>query len=385
MADHIPFINSQKDAALAKDYYADSAYFRLSLELISQKPATRPNGKIWIDAGVDGFAQPNPNPQWKAFAHRFASATSFSENICTPNKQTVDSFVRSVLDACVKHSPEWISVPQLPYSRDTSRNKTNRMLAAATAEWRKTASFRGVLILPIILTHQEQTKNRTHWKHSVDLATTCFERSGAQGYWIADQDLSDQAGTGSFESRRFPGLIGFCEDVKKKATPAISVAGPFWGLNILLWARGIVEHPAIGVGNAYRYNIAGGRQMQATTRVALEPLLRWVTLSAQLRNWLQQSVARIPPSEPAHRAFNDLVTEYDRLQIDDRARRQIARFYKKWFDGLAHVPPQGRPLELYQALSAAYVLGKSLTELPNTEGSARRPEKIARQLMVNCL
>ena len=386
MADYIPFVNSQKDTAFAKDYYSDAAVVRVSLELLKAKSVPRSTTKLWVDAGIDGFVQSDPNPQWKAFADGFVGAAAFKRSLESPTKQTIDSLVHSALDACLANSPDWISVPQLPYSRDTSRNKTNRMLAGAAEGWRHKRGFRGIFILPIILSHQEQTTNRTHWKPRVELAKTCFERSGSDAYWVTDHDLFDQAGTGTFESKRFPGLIGFCEDLRKTIAEARpSVAGPFWGLNVLLWARGIVQYPAIGLGNAYRYNVAGGRQQQAAVRVALEPLRRWATLSPQLRSWLEQVTTKIPVTESSHHAFAELLTDFDRLHIDDRGRRQIAKFYKRWFDSLAAVPQHGRPLALYQDLSAAYVLGKSLPDLPKTEGSARRPEKIARQLMVNCL
>jgi len=33
-------------------------------------------------------------------------------------------------------------------------------------------------------------------------------------------------------------------------TEAISVGGPYWGLNLVLWPR-MIKHPAIGLGNNF--------------------------------------------------------------------------------------------------------------------------------------
>jgi hypothetical protein len=385
MADHVPFVNTTKDVTFAREYYADSEICRVSLELLN-KGGMRPAGKLWIDAGIDGFAQNDPNPQWRAFVDTLDGADTFAQDCLNPAKAVVDSLVNSVMDACQRERPHWISVPQLPYSRDSSRNKVNRLLAASAGAWKQKRNFQGVLILPVILSHQEQTKNRTEWRPRIDLAKSCFERANASGYWVTDCDLSDQAGIGTFESKRFPGIVGFCEDLRAAlGDGGPSIAGPFWGLNMLLWAKGLARYPAIGLGNAYRYNLPGGRQMQGSLRVALPPLRRWAVISPQLRTWLNQAVVKTPPAESVHAQFQSLLSDFERLQIADRARRQIAKFYKGWFDSIAGTPPHGRPLALYQDLSAAYVLGKSLPDLPKKEGSARRPERIARQLMVNCL
>ena len=68
----------------------------------------------------------------------------------------------------------------------------------------------------------------------------------------------------------------------------------------------------------------------------------------------------------------------------DAAIEKLAVFYKYWFDGIANVPKAGRSMALFQDLSAAYALGKSLPPLDD-ERSARRPEAVAEMLMLSCL
>jgi hypothetical protein len=52
----------------------------------------------------------------------------------------------------------------------------------------------------------------------------------------------------TFDSIRFPALIKFHQEINASLPrEAVSVAGPYWGLNLVLWAKGIVKHPAIGI------------------------------------------------------------------------------------------------------------------------------------------
>ena len=73
---------------------------------------------------------------------------------------------------------------------------------------------------------------------------------------------------------------------------------------------------------------------------------------------------------------------------EDQARAQVAEFYKRWLGSLESVSPSGRSFALYQDLSNAYVLGRrfpGLPDLPDDEKTARRPERVAEQLMLQCL
>ena len=86
--------------------------------------------------------------------------------------------------------------------------------------------------------------------------------------------------------------------------------------------------------------------------------------------------------------MSDFVTiekDFSKLQTSANGKMQIAKFYKSWFDKFSSLPYAGRALALYQDLSSSYVLGKTLKNLPKEEGTARRPERVAQQLMMNCL
>jgi hypothetical protein len=83
--------------------------------------------------------------------------------------------------------------------------------------------------------------------------------------------------------------------------------------------------------------------------------------------------------------LQNIEKEFSKLQVQANARVQVATFYKSWFQKFASLPPSGRALALYQDLSSAYVLGNTLEKLPEEEKTARKPERVAQQLMLNCL
>jgi hypothetical protein len=194
----------------------------------------------------------------------------------------------------------------------------------------------------------------------------------------------DQDGSRTLERTRFPGLISFHEElIASLQGTTFVVGGPYWGLNLVLWSKGLIHYPAVGLGNRYQYHLAGGHLLQGKSRIALDPLKRLVVVNRDLEQWLSGALKKMPPSDPAYIWFAALLARFPVL-LRGNNRKQIAATYKKWIDSLASVPSAGRSLTLYQQLSSSYVLGKSLPDLPE-KGTARRPERVAQQLMLVCL
>lgn len=388
MACHIPFAYNTTDAKLVRTVFHDSEITRLSLENAPRTvPGLGDGMGLWMDGAVDGFDKwPHVNENWARHIKRFTGWQSIGDPSFqgSPKPNTVEQFVREVLDECLRIAPKatWVSVPQLPMAEGSSRNKINRAFADATAAWRSYKKYRGKLILPIILTHQKQANLKTDRNPRIKLAAQCFERAGANGYWVVETSLSDQTGAGTFTSTRFPGLICFHQELAQELkTDGPVIAGPYWGLNLVLWARGLITHPAIGLGVGYQYHVPGGTPKQAKKRIALPPLRRWATANADLQGWL----SAMPKTDPALKELRDLAIGFSKYNLEDEARVQVARFYKTWFDQIAKIPDSGRALALYQDFSTAYVLGKPLPDLPSDEGTARRPERVAQQFMLQCL
>lgn len=165
-----------------------------------------------------------------------------------------------------------------------------------------------------------------------------------------------------------------------------TICGPYWGLGLVLWARGLVTHFGIGLGSTYRYYSPGaGVPNKAKSRIYVESLRRWISATPGLATWLQNAQAKLPPGTPAHLEFQALAKALPNYFDSEVAKRQITQGYRKWIDKIMASPPNGRSVALYQDLSAAFVTGKMLPDLPDEIGYARRPERVAEQLMLNCL
>jgi len=267
MADHIPFVFGADDSRLLNSFYSDSAIVRLSLQSREKTFENVPQGtSIWIDAGVDGLDKWRPQRTTKSgkettrydaydgYIKQFPGHDQIADNAfqAKPRNDVVKGFVESILDRCCDASPKptWISIPQLPIVSDNSRNKINRLLAENSAEWKRTRKYNGKLILPVIFTHSKQINLKTQRKGA--LVKLCYELAGAQGVWVVDSTLNDQDGSSSLE-KRFQGLINFHQElVAELPFDAIRIAGPYWGLNLILWARGLIHYPSIGLGGAVR-------------------------------------------------------------------------------------------------------------------------------------
>lgn len=386
-ADHIPFINTATDCQLLAQFFSDSSAARISLEGYRKFKAKLPSSvSVWMDSNFDTlehFAEGGKPDQISQFGPP-ASIKAIARGDTT-NKRVVEDVVRELLNKLKAENPAWISIPQLAVIEDSSRNKMNRLLAESTRQWAANQGFRGKLILPIIVTNQRQINKKSDRDPKVKQAQACYELGGAHGFWLVESSLCDQDGAGTFDTIRFPALIKFHQEINSVIPhEAISVAGPYWGLNLVLWAKGLIKHPAVGLGNNFQYHIPGGHLQPGSTRVALPPLKRLAVMNPELKPWLAASLTVIPSGDPAHGQLHYIQRNFDRLQSQE-ARGQIAKFYKEWFERIASIPPAGRALALYQEFSSAYVLGKGLPELPDVEKTARRPERVAQQLMLTCL
>ena len=395
MADHIPFITGEDSGNLVKKVYPDADIVRVPLDRAARFLQFLPaSSKAWLDPCVDGMddletrrSQPNKRNTWfdfmTAFAHfeKIGTASYHAKLVASE----VDAFVEAVMDKCADHRPAWITVPQIPLVTNSERNKINRAMAAATGKWKRSSGFPGRLILPLVFTHQDQINGKTARNPKVQQAERCYHEAQADGFWVVDKSLTDDNGSSTLRNKRFPGIIHLHAELNERISTKIRIAGPYWGLNLVLWARGLVDHPAIGIGSGYQYLLAGhphGRQ--PSTKLALQSLRRRVGIGPQLKTWLDLAIAKLAPSHPARAEFSLIRKNYTVLSEPELAREQVAKFYKQWFDIIAAAPKAGRSMALFQDLSAAYTLGKSLRDLVD-EGTARRPEAVAEPLMLSCL
>jgi hypothetical protein len=394
MADYIPFVTSESGAGLVKSYYADATIVRVPFERAAAFTASLPTGtKLWIDGCVDGMddiesrrSSPGKPNSW----FDCMKTTSNFEAIGdldfqkAPVRATVEAFVYSVMNKCHALKATWITVPQLPATDGTERNKINRALALAAGKWRAVTSFSGRLILPLIVTNQRQINSKTVRNKKVELASRCYQDARADGIWFVDSSLVDDSGSATLRTTRLPGLMAMHEEMNEKISSKIRIAGPYWGANLVLWAKGLVDHPAIGLGSGYQYFLSGrpGGRLP-TVKIALPALRRRVGLVG-LGSWLSTAMGKLGPGHPAFAEFTGIKARLSILSDLGRAKQEVARFYQGWFSAIASAPKAGRSMAMFQDLSAAYALGKALPDLEDA-GTARRPECVAEPLMLSCL
>jgi len=392
MGNYIPFINSQTGRKLVKAHYDNADVARVSLEDCDQLAPLPGSIKLWIDPGVDGFddlearrSRPGRKNSWYEYMKAIYGFDRITDPLFAskPDKKVVGKFVQTLMDLCVVSKPDWITVPQLPIVGNSSRNKINRSLASATGEWKSTHRFAGHLILPIIFTNQKQINGKTERNGKIAQARRCYDDAHADGVWVVDSTLTDESGSKTLRNTRLPAIVAFHQELNSAIASTIRIAGPYWGMNLVLWARGLVDYPAIGVGNSYQYFLSGGTASTPATRLALSPLRRRASV-AQLGTWLNDVLRTLGTAHPAYKNFELIQKQISLLSDPETARTQVAKAYRIWLDLISGTPPTGRSLALYQDLSEAYALGKSLKELKD-EGTARRPESVAEPLMLNCL
>jgi len=388
MADHIPFLTSEEGKSLVEKYYTDSEVVRVSLHRAEDLlPRETFSGRIWLDPSVDGMDELlTRQNSWLDFMTEFPNFRELGDPSRweKPDAAEVYAFVKALLGQCAKFKPAWITVPQIPLSNTSARNKINRVLASATGKWKSTTGYSGRLILPLVFTHQDQVNLKTARNAKVLQAERCYHDAQADGFWAVDKSLADDNGSSTLRNKRFPGLICLHEELNEHITSKIRIAGPYWGMNLVLWARGLVDYPAIGVGAGYRLFLSGGHAKPPTVKLALPSLRRRVVVAPRLRTWLAAAIKGLSPSHPCHSEFSDILNRYTTLSQKDTARRQVAKFYMKWFNSIDAAPKAGRSMALFQDLSAAYALGKALPNLEE-EGTARRPEAVVEPLMLSCL
>lgn len=399
MAAHIPFVNTKKDCQILKKYYKNSHIVRVSLESITKIRSSIPNNiPLWLDPAIDGCEHhlKNKNKPLPPYITNLEGSTIFQNTslIKKPNTEKVQSFVTSIMDQCFTFNPNWISVPLLPLTSDNSRNKINSALADATYKWKVKTKFKGDLILPLIFTNHKQLNNRTSWRPRLDSAAKWYEKSGAKGIWIVDASLSDQKPTATF-TNRLRSLVELHHYLKQLFPKEKIIAGPYWAMNLILWAKSLCNYPAINLGTSYQYYLPGDEfRRKGKSRIAVPPLKRWVVFSPELRDWLDKVLNVLDSQDAAfkhmaivkdevEREFIELGQRYDPYN-EELNREQIVDFYKQWLDRIEKTPQVGQQLVLYQDFSSAFVLGKQLPDLPSSE-TPRRPEKVAEYLMLSCL
>jgi len=390
----IPFVQGRSDCKSLSESYSDSQFARVWLgDVAKLRPQIPSHIPLWIDPGIDGLTGFR-NPEWVAHIESFSKGGELLDDSgalsSSPRMRAIsESFIPSLLEATTEHAPTWISVPQLAHANDASSNKANKELSKATGDWLKTSDFSGKLILPVIITSKVQLDSKPSRDNKIKAVLDSIQNSGSHGIWVVDSSIRDADGKESYARDRFPNIIKFHEELQshsKFPNGQIRIAGPYWAMNLVLWARGLVDHPAISLGSGFRYYLSGGRPGPSNHRVALSALRMLIECPPETHSWLTTATEELPSTDPAKNEFAALRDDFQTYVTDLKAcRKQINAEYRKWIDLIESMPSQGRAVGLYQDLSSAYVRGTNLSPLPKDKNRSNKPGQVAMNFMMNCL
>lgn len=386
----VPFLRSNSDEAHYSSFYADAPFVRVNLYNKTLLGKLSSKQKLWLDIGLDGIANAYPfdkESDWSLYLHRHGDLSCLVDPtfLARPTRDKIEGPITAFLQDAAKHSPAFLSVPQLPHEDGVKHNKVNKVLAEIAADWRESQDTTR-LILPVILTNQAQLNTKSPRTKIIKFVHSVMVKHGIDAVWSVDSTLEDQLGTQNFERVRFTGIAAFWDELHALASPELTICGPYWGLGLVLWARGLVSHFGIGLGSTYRYYTPGaGIPNKAKSRIYVESLRRWISATPGLASWLQNAQTKLPPNALAQLEFQALAKALPNYFDSQVSKRQITQGYRKWIDKIMSSPANGRSVALYQDLSAAFVTGRMLPDLPDEVGYARRPERVAEQLMLNCL
>ncbi|MCC5823871.1 MAG: hypothetical protein LAT64_08995 [Phycisphaerales bacterium] len=403
----IPVIRNKTEAAIVKSTMPETDTVRISVDLLETMP--KPTGlRLWVDLAFDGFefVFGDDKEIWKQAPsgwHKWAQSLQCVDCMATEEaarnaaQGDIDRLVASAMDRAAEFDPAAISVPQVPYTTSANRHSINKKLATAAGKWKTKNWSNGTLILPAVLSHSDAYRIKTVATPRVNAIVRSLESSRATGVWISHAGFDDLGGQGNLANEKFPSIISFHEQVND-ALPSktFTCAGPYWALNLILWARKLIDVPLLACGSKFQHNSPRpvqllGRQ-RPSPKIALPPLRRSYTVNAELRTWIRSARSKFPQSSATWEEFDKLDASFSQYlgpSGKEPAMRQTADFYMQWVRQIAETQLAGRALFLFQDFSTAVVNGSHIgTKLPKQGGlsaDARNPGFIAEQFMLQCL
>lgn len=232
----VPFLSGNAElASLALDVYSECQMFRVPLrsyENIRDKMSGR---RVWIDTGLDGVDNNREEKHGKFLAKHFVfELIDDPKSKRAPDQEKAERVITSLMSAAAEAKPFRISVPQLPFANDGSRNQLNRALAAHSHAWASKNGYADKLILPVVAIHSNQIKGKTQRTPKISVVTQCVEASHANTVWFVLENFNENDVTESYP-KRVRSIVDFHQELRD-ALPleTFIIGGPYWALQLLL-------------------------------------------------------------------------------------------------------------------------------------------------------
>lgn len=391
MTSCVPFVFNAQEYEDCAVYYPESPFIHIPLfnidKVIGRHKTTQ--NKLWVDTGIYfchyGSKGMELDVKFPKFLKRFdVNQCLFDiQFIKNPDKNILQKITYKLLDECQFYNPKWISIPQLPIVDGAERNKINKLFASQSHDWKVKRKSDAQLIVPILFTSSRQYKGKAKWKAKLATVVTAYNEARANGVWVVDTSLDDQSGSEP-NQKRFHEFDEFHAELRGLFESSTIIAGPYWGLNIVLWAKGRCNCPAVAMRPSPKYYIPGLRiTQQASNRIAIASLRRLAVTSREVHGWLQKSLQVIPKENKYYKQIDDLVKNYSLLMEPKAARKQVLQFYSDWLNELESVDAEGRSIALYQDFSAAFVAEKKI--FPKMPPEMKKTQSTSKQYMLLCI
>ena len=448
MPEYVPFIFGKNDVECYTRVFGDAPVVRIQLSDVHKLDRSIPQEQwLWVDPGLDEVNNyldaPKYVEEWKANAFYPAlnecnwlfsrvHHTSARKNgsvrsgpawkvtssaLSNPDMLGVTALTKNIVRRILAlPKVAWISVPHVGVhgSAGIRENSLNLALGAATASAiRESSAKRSYhLIQPLILKSKTQYDTSKGRNALVKLLKRLMDASGAAAAWVVDQSLDDW-NVSTKSANRIGSLVELHQKIKDEVGNIVVAAGPYWITGLLLWARGLVSAPVVGIGSRYKYHWPCSPMGNSPTlRVAVPPLRRLVKCKPPSRavKWLKNASTMLTGNEASGSnsvtemlaanqaseaslpkdavAFANLATQVADGFDAGRSKYQIAQFHREWIKELEKTSAVGRPVLLFQQLTQAYALGKYLGQkkmagpLPGEDTKLMgQPEAIAQLYM----
>ena len=341
---------------------------------------------MWLDTGFDAFG--NMRPEGKPDEDRFEWLSASMRDAVRnppvaklPARQALDEILHRLLDNLLVYSPSRITVPQIPFDKDSKKasRKVNLALATSSGTWLRTQKkFRGSLVLPVVFRNNSSYNTQTRRKAVVERIVELSVASRANAVWVVDEKVEDDCVPTKTQRDLLEPLLDLHIALRKESTINHVIGGPYWLFQHILLGRESIDETFSYPRHPFTYKILSSGSKQKGEKipiVCLMPLLRHIrVISKETVAWLNDAANHLEPKEGEQ--FRDIVKLIRGGLTIESSEQQQADEYLGFIRTLYRMPRMGRSSQLFKvAMEARIIASRIGKELPR--GSAGSGERVA--------